>query len=146
MVFNEAFTSAVATCEFFTVAETLVLCGVDLLGSHRVRSSSLGSLGNPLPGHRCLLVPGLHKFAEFVVRKTAKPEDLFQVAKRLEHLAMSRVLIPFDALRGRGKGFHCSPCMYMEGRANSGRGRAHVPARESKVSRLMVTARPCAAT
>jgi hypothetical protein len=35
--------------------------------------------------------------AEHVVKST-KPEDLFQIAKRLEHLSFSQVVTPFDAL------------------------------------------------
>jgi hypothetical protein len=42
--------------------------------------------------------------AEYVVRNT-KPDDLFQIAKRLEHVAMSRVLTPFDRLGTDEKAF-----------------------------------------
>jgi hypothetical protein len=42
--------------------------------------------------------------AEFVVKNT-KPEDLFQIAKRLEHLAMSQTLTSFDSLSGEDKAF-----------------------------------------
>jgi hypothetical protein len=42
--------------------------------------------------------------AEHVVKST-KPEDLFQIAKRLEHLSFSRRLTPFDALGIEDKAF-----------------------------------------
>ena len=42
--------------------------------------------------------------AEFAV-KNNRLEDLFQIAKRLEHLAMSKVLVPFDDLQPEGKAF-----------------------------------------
>jgi hypothetical protein len=42
--------------------------------------------------------------AEHVVKST-KPEDLFQIAKRLEHLSFSQVVTPFDALGIEDKAF-----------------------------------------
>jgi hypothetical protein len=42
--------------------------------------------------------------AEHVVKGT-RPEDLFQIAKRLEHLSFSRVLTSFDALGIEDKAF-----------------------------------------
>jgi hypothetical protein len=42
--------------------------------------------------------------AEHVV-KTTKPEELFQIARRLEHLSFSRVVTSFDALGIEDKAF-----------------------------------------